>query len=63
MGSEKLKKGWKYGAGAEGGGGGEITLPFAKLCYTFEEKNFFSVTIIFEGWLVGLGQEGLRDGR
>ena len=44
-------------------GGGEITLPFVKLCYTFEEKIFFSVTIIFEGWVVGLGQEGLRDGR
>ena len=34
-----------------GGGGGitehiEITLPFAKLCYAFEEKLFFSVTII-----------------
>ena len=24
----------------------EITLPFAKLCYSFEEKLFFSVTII-----------------
>ena len=24
----------------------EITLPFAKLCYAFEEKNFFSVTMI-----------------
>ena len=24
----------------------EITLPFAKLCYAFEEKLFFSVTII-----------------
>ena len=24
----------------------EITLPFAKLCYAFEEKKFFSVTII-----------------
>ena len=24
----------------------EITLPFAKLCYAFEKKNFFSVTII-----------------
>ena len=22
-----------------------ITLPFAKLCYAFEKKNFFSVTI------------------
>ena len=38
-----------------GGGGGtfpilfvhvEITLPFAKLCYAFEEKLFFSVAII-----------------
>ena len=26
----------------------EITLPFAKLCYVFEEKLFFSATIIFE---------------
>ena len=25
----------------------EITLPFAKLCYAFEEKLFFSATIIF----------------
>ena len=24
----------------------EIILPFAKLCYAFEEKLFFSVTII-----------------
>ena len=24
----------------------EITLSFAKLCYTFEEELFFSVTII-----------------
>ena len=24
----------------------EITLPFAKLCYAFEEKIFFSVTMI-----------------
>ena len=24
----------------------EINLPFAKLCYAFEEKLFFSVTII-----------------
>ena len=24
----------------------EITLPFLKLCYGFEEKLFFSVTII-----------------
>ena len=24
----------------------EITLPFAKLCYAFEEKLFFSVTIV-----------------
>ena len=24
----------------------EITLPFAKLCYAFEEKKFFSATII-----------------
>ena len=24
----------------------EITLPFAKLCYAFEEKLFFSVTLI-----------------
>ena len=24
----------------------EITLPFAKLCYAFEEKNFFSATIV-----------------
>ena len=24
----------------------EIALPFAKLCYAFEEKLFFSVTII-----------------
>ena len=24
----------------------EITLPFAKLCYAFEKKFFFSVTII-----------------
>ena len=24
----------------------EITLPFAKLCYAFKEKNFFSATII-----------------
>ena len=24
----------------------EITLTFAKLCYTFEEKLFFSATII-----------------
>ena len=24
----------------------EITLPFAKLCYAFEEKIFFSATII-----------------
>ena len=24
----------------------EITLPFAKLCYAFEEKSFFSATII-----------------
>ena len=26
----------------------EIILPFPKLCYTFEEKLFFSVTIIME---------------
>ena len=39
----------------------EIPLPFAKLCYAFEEKMFFSVTIILR-WLVGLGQEGLREG-
>ena len=32
------------------------------MCYAFEEKMFFSVTIILEGWLVGLGQEGLREG-
>ena len=59
--SKKLKKGWKYGAGASQGGTDtfpiyffqslsflhlEITLPFAKLCYAFEEKIFFSVTII-----------------
>ena len=25
----------------------EITLPFAKFCYAFEEKLFFSATIIF----------------
>ena len=36
--SEKLKK------EVEVGGGG--TLPFAKLCYTFEERFFFSATII-----------------
>ena len=24
----------------------EITLPFSKLCYAFEEKLFFSATII-----------------
>ena len=24
----------------------EITLPFAKVCYSFEEKLFFSATII-----------------
>ena len=24
----------------------EITFPFAKLCYAFEEKKFFSVTIV-----------------
>ena len=24
----------------------EITLPFPKLCHAFEEKNFFSATII-----------------
>ena len=24
----------------------EITLPFAKLCYAFDEKNFFPATII-----------------
>ena len=24
----------------------EITLPFARLCYAFQEKLFFSVTII-----------------
>ena len=24
----------------------EITLPFAKLCYAFEEKLFFTTTII-----------------
>ena len=24
----------------------EITLPFGKMCYAFEEKLFFSVTII-----------------
>ena len=24
----------------------EINLPFAKLCYAFEEKLFFSVTMI-----------------
>ena len=24
----------------------EITFPFAKLCYAFEEKNFFSATIV-----------------
>ena len=61
-GSEKLKKGWKFGVGS-----GllkrrglalpsyffsrfiifmEITLLFAKLCYAFEEKNSFSATII-----------------
>ena len=34
------------------GGGGvsfllvETTLPFAKLCYAFEEKSFFSVNMI-----------------
>ena len=70
---EKLKKGWKYGAGAgllkRRGGGlvlkrgeagafpikyfqglsflhSEIILLFAKLCYAFEEKLFFSATII-----------------
>ena len=26
----------------------EITLPFARLCYGFEEKLFFSATIIYE---------------
>ena len=25
----------------------EITLPFAKLCHAFEEKIFFSATMIF----------------
>ena len=38
--------------GRDGGAGTlflhlEITLPFAKLCYAFEEKLFFSATIIF----------------
>ena len=50
------KRGRNYGAGAGAGvcvlgGGGitehiEIALPFTKLCYAFEEKLFFSVTII-----------------
>ena len=51
--SKKLKKGWKYGAVAgllERVGGSslhlEITLPFAKLCYAFEEKLLFSATLI-----------------
>ena len=47
----------------------EIILLLTKLCYTFEEKNFFSATIILwkksEGWCVGLGQKVgcLREGR
>ena len=40
----KIRQKWKYSVGAaflkKGGGGG------AKLCYTFEEKLFFSATII-----------------
>ena len=51
--SKKLKKGWKYGAVAgllERVGGSslhlEITLPFAKLCYAFEEKLLFYATLI-----------------
>ena len=32
----------------------EITLPFAKLCYGFEEKIFFSVTIVI--WKKGLSK-------
>ena len=63
---KKLKKEWKYGAGAgllkkgvEGAGTFliyffqglsflhlEITFPFAKLCYAFEEKNFFFCHLI-----------------
>ena len=66
--SEKLKKrGWKYSAGVGLFKRGdrhfsifkglsflhlEITLPFAKLCYVFEENLFFSVTIIL--WKKGL---------
>ena len=57
--SEKSnKRGWKYGTGAgllkKGGGLAlflfnffkVITLPFAKLSYAFEQKLFFSATII-----------------
>ena len=29
----------------------EITLPFAKLCYAFEEKLFFSATIFATNFL------------
>ena len=54
------KRGWKYGAGADLFSifkglsflHLEITLPFAKLCYVFEENLFFSVTIIL--WKKGL---------
>ena len=56
--SEKLEKGVGIMGQVQGqvcvcpgGGGGitehiEIALPFTKLCYAFEEKLFFSVTII-----------------
>ena len=61
--SKKSKKAWKYGARAGLQGGRwlfpiyffqglsflhlEIILLFAKLCNAFEEKLFFSATIIF----------------
>ena len=34
------------GGGSLKNGELKINLPFAKLCYAFEEKKFFSVTII-----------------
>ena len=40
-GLKNFLKGGKFGAGI-----GLFTLLFAKLCYAFEEKQFFSATII-----------------
>ena len=42
------ERGWKYGAGAglKSEGWHFSYLSFSKLCYAFEGKNVFSVTII-----------------